>query len=194
LVIVAVVIAGVIVVFLGIGHVRRDARGTGTVESPVVFESELESEMDLLRKIDYAADRQYARASGPGEGVSQKDYSQAERSSGDYVKGKEGLEKISLGEKEDLYVTEEGELWYVSEKVKMQVQVDETTGQMDVINVYDRSQGSKELERISMSDSEDLYITGEGELWYVRGKSKMQAYIDEATGEMVLLNTKDAGK
>ena len=89
------------------------------VESPVMAETELDSDMDLLRKIVYKNKAQYNDLSKPDEGVPQKDYSEAESSKDDYVKGKKDLEKISLGDNEDLYVTKNGELWYVSGEVKM---------------------------------------------------------------------------
>ena len=32
---------------------------------------------------------------------------------------------------------------------------------------YAKSEGSKGLQKISLGDNEDLYMTGEGEFWYV---------------------------
>ena len=50
----------------------------------------------------------------------------------------------------------------------MQVQVD-GTGDMIIVGGgnYADSQGSKDLQRISVGDREDLYLTGEGQVWYV---------------------------
>jgi hypothetical protein len=50
-----------------------------------------------------------------------------------------------------------------------------------------------------MSDYEDLYITGEGDLWYVSRQpdgstAKNQALIDEATGEMIIIEGGDGDK
>jgi hypothetical protein len=115
-------------------------------------------------------------------------------SKGKSSKSSKGLKKISMGDNEDLYITGEGELWYVSKQpngsvTKMQVIIDQTTGEMNVVDIASsRSQG---LEKISMIDNEDLYITGEGDLWYVSRQpdgstTKNQALIDEATGEMII--------
>ncbi|MFH1716904.1 MAG: hypothetical protein ABIF19_06100 [Planctomycetota bacterium] len=51
--------------------------------------------------------------------------------------GSKGLQKISLGDNEDLYITADDQLWSVSKQpdgstVKIQVQVDETTGEMTI--------------------------------------------------------------
>ncbi len=59
---------------------------------------------------------------------------------------------------------------------------------------YAKSEGSKGLEKISLGDFENLYITGEGELWYVieqpDGKTgKMQVQIDEITGEFIAVGS-----
>jgi len=53
--------------------------------------------------------------------------------------------------------------------VKMQVQIDDTTGEMTIISIgdYAKSEGSKGLEKVSLSDYENLYITEEGKYWYV---------------------------
>jgi len=126
---------------------------------------------------------------------------------GDYAKskGSKGLEKISMGDNEDLYISGEGELWYVSEQpdgstTKSQVLIDETTGEMIVIDTSSgKSKGSQDLEKISMGDNEDLYISGEGELWYVSEQpdgsgTKSQVLIDETTGEMIVIDSSDGGK
>ncbi|MHC4558982.1 MAG: hypothetical protein ACYS80_16960 [Planctomycetota bacterium] len=119
---------------------------------------------------------------------------------GDYAKfeGSKGLERISLGDYENLYLTREGQLWYVSEPpdgkaVKMQVVIDDTTGEIILVDAM--SGGSKDLERISLGDYENLYITGEAKLWYVSeppdGETvKMPALIDETTGEIIIVDVK----
>ena len=119
---------------------------------------------------------------------------------GDYAKseGPKDLEKISLGEHENLYITGEGKLWYVSEPpdgkaVKMQVLVDDATGEMTIVSISDsgKSGGSGGLEKISLGDYENLYITGEGELWHVSEPpdgegTKMQVHVDDTTGEIIV--------
>ena len=184
-------LAVVAVASLCVHQVRIDTRQARTVESSIVAETELESDMDLLHKIAY--ELKSRRVDASDEEVSPEDDSEAKPSKEDYAKAKKGLEKISLGDNEDLYVTGEGELWYVSGKVKMQVEIDEATGRMNVINIHDgNSENSEGLERISMSDNEDLYITGEGDLWHVSRQPdgstvKNRAMIDETTGEMILV-------
>jgi len=197
---VALILAIVTIASLGVRQFRINTHRGGKVESHIVAETELESDMDLLRKVVYKLETRYAKVSEQDDGVAAEDISEGEKSKEDYAKDKKDLEKISLGENEDLYVSKEGELWYVSGKVKMQVEIDETTGQMNVINIYDgTSQGSKDLERISMSDNEDLYITGEGDLWHVSRQPdgstvKNRALIDETTGEMILIDPDDVDK
>jgi hypothetical protein len=89
-----------------------------------------------------------------------------------YVKsgGKKGPQEISLGDNANIYITEKGEAWFVSEQpdgktTKMQVQIDGYTG--DFIAVGDGYSSKQGPQRISMSDSEDIYLTDEGEAWYV---------------------------
>jgi hypothetical protein len=90
---------------------------------------------------------------------------------GDYAKseGKKGPQKVSLGDYENLYRTKEGEYWYVSEQpdgstTKMQVQIDEI-GELTVVG--GGSYGKQGPQRISIGDSADIYLTDEGEAWYV---------------------------
>lgn len=111
-------------------------------------------------------------------------------------KGAKDLEKISLGDSENLYRTAEGQLWYVTKQpdgnsVKMQVYIDEATGEIAIVDA--KSKGSKGLEKVALSDSENLYITEEGEQWYVSKQSdgsvsKMQVQIDNTTGEVTVVD------
>ncbi len=113
------------------------------------------------------------------------------------AKGANGLEKISLGENTNLFVTEKGQIWYVDKgadgKVtKMQVMFDEVTGVMTVVENGDNGKydGSRGMQTISMGDQENLYITHEGTAWYViegpdGETTKTQVIIDETTGEMI---------
>jgi len=94
---------------------------------------------------------------------------------GDYAKskGSKGLEKISLSDHEELYLTGEGEYWYVSEQpdgktTKMQVQIDDATGDLIAVagGEYSKAGGSQETQRIPVGEYENIYLTGEGEAWY----------------------------
>jgi hypothetical protein len=89
---------------------------------------------------------------------------------GDYAKDSKGLQKISLNDHEELYLTGEGEFWYVSKQpdgstTKMQVQIDEASGKLTAVGggYY----AKQEPQRIPMSDNEDIYINKEGQAWYV---------------------------
>jgi hypothetical protein len=201
------ILAIVTVVSLGIRQVRFSVHRARTVESPVIAEVEPDPLPAEPETVDTEPKPQYVEAPEPDEEVIPEDYSETKPSKSDYAKakGSKGLEKISLGDNEDLYVTGEGELWYVSKQpdgsvVKMQVHIDQTNGEMNVVDIASgKSQGSQSLEKISMSDYEDLYITGEGDLWYVSRQpdgstTKNQALIDEATGEMVIIDSGDGDK
>ena len=207
LIIGAFILALVTVASLGIRQARFSVHRARTVESPVVVETEPDNNPADSYTVDNEPEPQYADAPEPDEEVLPEDYSETKPSKGDYAKAKgpKGLEKISISDNDNLYITQEGELWYVSKGpdgsiVKMQVHIDETTGEMNVIDIGGgKSQGSQGLERISMSDYEDLYITGEGDLWYVSQQpdgstTKNQALIDETTGEMIVINSGDGGK
>lgn len=192
LAIAAFILALVTAASLAIRQLRFSTYRAQTVESPVIA----------------GADPQYASASEPDEQEPSEDYSEAKPSKGDYAKseGSKGLEKISLGDNENLYITREGELWYVSEEpdgktAKMQVQIDDTTGEMTIVGSgdYAKSEGSQGLQGIPLGDYEDLYITGEGELWYVSEQpngsaAKRQVQIDDSTGEITVIDSGDGGK
>jgi hypothetical protein len=230
LAIAAFILALVTVASLGIRQVRFSANRAKTVESPVIAEADPQytsaSEPDEQEPsedhsqaepdhhpaesdtVDAEPDPQHASASEPDEQEPSEDYSEAKPFKGDYAKseGSKGLEKISLGDNENLYITGEGKLWYVSEQpdgktAKMQVQIDDTTGEMTVVDGggYAKSEGSKGLQRIPLGDYEDLYITGEGELWYVSEQpngsaAKRQVQIDDSTGEITVIDSSDGGK
>jgi len=190
------ILALVTVATLGIRHIRFSAN---TIESPVIVEAEHDRLLAELDAIVTEPDAQYADALDSAEEVLSEDYSEAKPAKGDYAKakGSKGLQKISMGDNENLYITGEGELWYVSEgpdgkTTKMQVQIDETTGEMTVIDWgnYDKSGGSAGMQRISMGDNDNLYITGEGELWYTSEQgsgSKAQVEVDDTTGEITVI-------
>jgi hypothetical protein len=221
LVIAAFILALVTVASLGIRQVRFSVHRARTVESPVIAEAEPDHDPADSHTVDAELDPQYAYASESDKETPSDEHSEAYTDSGkdgkavsmtksfkgDYAKskGSKGLEKISMGDNEDLYITGEGELWYVSKRpdgsiAKMQVHIDETTGEMTVVDISGgKSEGSQGLEKISMSDNEDLYITGEGELWYVSEQpdgsaTKSQVLIDETTGEMIVIDSGNGGK
>ncbi len=202
----AFILSMVTVASLGIRQARFSVHRARTVESPVIAETEPEINPADSYIVDNEPEPQYADAQEPDEEVLPEDYSETKPSKGDYAKakGSKGLEKISMGDNNNLYITGQGELWYVSKGpdgsiTKMQVHIDETTGEMNVIDIGGKSQGSQGLEKISMSNYEDLYITGEGDLWYVSQQpdgstTKNQALIDETTGEMIVIDSDDGGK
>ena len=176
------------------GQFTPSARHSDTEDQPqpkqfLNADAEPDYYQDDSYTVDDGHDSQYANASDWDEQAPSEDNSKAHTDSikydkavskaksfkGGYVKsgGSKGLEKISLGDNEDLYITGEGELWYVSKEAdgsttKMQVQVD-NTGEMTVVDggYYAKSEGSQGPQRISVSDREDIYLTDEGEAWYV---------------------------
>jgi hypothetical protein len=182
----------VTVASLGIRHIRFSDNRAKTVESPVIVETEQDRLLAELDAIVTEADPQYADASELDKVVPLEDYSEAKPVMGDYAtaKGSKGLQKISMGDNENLYITGEGKLWYVSEgpdgkTTKMQVQIDEATGEMTVIDVDGGKSGG--LQPIPMGDGYNMYITEEGQSWYVGGGSKAQVEVDDNTGEITVI-------
>ena len=107
-----------------------------------------------------------------GSGKKDKGFKKVKLFKGDYAKVKDskGLKKISLSDHENLFLTKEGEYWYVSEQpdgstTKMQVQIDDDTGELTAVGGGYYSK--QEPRRIPMSDNEDIYLTDEGQAWYV---------------------------
>ncbi|MBC8470436.1 MAG: hypothetical protein H8D56_13275 [Planctomycetes bacterium] len=193
LVIGALILALVTVVSLGIRHIIHfsDNRA-GTIESPVIVETEHDRLLAELDAIVTEPDAQYADALDSTEEVPLEDYSEAKPSKGDYAKakGSKGLQKISMGDNENLYITGEGKLWYVSEgpdgkTTKMQVQINETTGEMTVVDVGGGKSGAPQP--IPMGDGYNMYITEEGQSWYVGDGSKARVEVDDNTGEITVL-------
>jgi len=148
---------------------------------------------------DIEPDPEYAKVSQSNK----KAASKAKSFKGGYAKseGKKDLEKISLSDNENLYRTEKGELWYVSKEAdgsttKMQVKVDDR-GDMTIVGGgnYAKSGGSQSPQRISVSDREDLYLTNEGETWYVSeqpdGSTAKVQLEEDIDGE---INIVDGGK
>ena len=188
----AFILALVTIASLGIRNIHFSANRAGTVESPVIEETEHDRLMAVLDAVVTEPVTQYANALESDEEVPLKDYSEAKPSKGNYVKskGSKSLEKISMGDNEDLYITQEGELWYVSKEpdgktTKMQVQIDETTGEINVINIGGGKSGGPQP--ISMGDGYNMYVTEEGQSWYVGGGSKARVEVDDNTGEITVL-------
>lgn len=198
LAIAAIVLVLVTVASLGIRRARFSAGRAKHVENPVIAEAvpdPLGAESDT---VDAEPEPEYADVSEPDEEAPLEDYSDAKPTKGDYVKAKgskgKGLQKISMGDGANLYITGKGETWYVGKgpdgkTAKRQVQYDETTGEMTVVDRadYAKSGGSMDLQKISMGENENIYITGEGQAWYVTEGSKARVEIDDATGEMTIL-------
>jgi len=146
--------------------------------------------------VDIEPDPEYAKVSDSDKQASPK----AKSFKGGYARSgdSKGLEKISLGDNENLYRTENGELWYVSKEAdgsttKMQVQVDGRGG-MNIISGdnYAGSGGSKGPQRISVGDREDIYLTGEGQAWYVSqqpdGSTAKVQIGEDIVGEINIVN------
>ncbi len=201
LIIGAFILALVTVASLGIRQVRFRANRAKTIESPVVVETEPDHYPTDSHKVVAEPDPQYADALDSAEEEHSSDNSEAKSFKGDYAKskGSKGLKKISMGDNENLYITQEGELWYVSKgpdgkTTKMQVQIDDATGEMTIVDFdwgdYAKSDGSEGMQRISMGDNDNLYFTQEGELWYTSEQgsgSKAHVEIDDTTGEITVI-------
>lgn len=201
----AFILSMVTVASLGIRQVRFSFYRARTVESPVIAETESDHNLADSYTVDDEPDQQCTFASESDKETPSDENSEAHTdpdkdgkalSMTKSSKGSKGLEKISMGDNEDLYITGEGELWYVSKgpdgkTTKMQVQIDETTGEMTVVDISGgKSGGSGGTQRISMGDNDNLYITQEGELWYTSEQgsgSKAHVEIDDTTGEITVI-------
>ena len=202
----AFILALVTVASLGIRQVRFSVNRAKTVESPVIVETEHDHKPADSHTVDDEPDQQYAFASESDKETLSDENSEAYADSDKddktvsmtkSSKKSKGLEKISMGDNENLYITGKGELWYVGKgsdgkTFKMQMQIDETTGEMTVVDWgdYAKSGGSGGTQRISMGDNDNLYITQEGELWYTSEQgsgSKAHVEIDDTTGEITVI-------
>ena len=90
------ILALVTVASLGIRHIHFSDNRAGTIESPVIVETEHDRLLAELDAIVTEPDTQYADALDAAEEVSSEDYSEAKPSKGDYAKakGSKGLQKI----------------------------------------------------------------------------------------------------
>jgi len=185
------VLALVTVASLGLRHIYFSDDRFVIIENPVIIETEHDRLLAELDAIDTELYPQYADISELDEEVPE-DYSKAKSAKGDYskAKGPKGLQKISLGDNENLYITENGETWYVSEGLdgkttKMRVQIDEATGEITVVDVGGGKSGG--LQPIPMGDGYNMYVTEEGQSWYVGDGSKARVEVDDNTGEITIL-------
>ena len=192
------ILALVTVLSLGIRQVRFSVNRAKTIESPVIAEAEPDHYPTDSHTVDDEPDQQYVFVSESDKETPSDENSEAYTDpdkDGKAVsmtkssKGSKGLEKISMGDNEDLYITGEGELWYVSKQpdgsiTKMQVHIDETTGEMNVINIGGKSGGPQP---IPMGDGYNMYITEEGQTWYEGGGSKSRVEVDDTTGEITII-------
>jgi len=114
------------------------------------------------------------------------------------------IQKIPLGENEELYITADGKLWSVSKQpdgsvVKMQVEIDEATGEIRVLDIANggKADASKEPQRIPMGDDVSIYIGDDGRLWSVTKQpdgstTKVEVAYDETTGDFYVLDVADS--
>ncbi len=194
----AFILGLVTVASLGVRQIRFSLHRARTVESPVV-ETESDNNPADPQTVDDEPKQQYALASEPDEETPSDENFEAHTdtdkeekavSKAKSSKKSKGLEKISIGNNENLYITKEGELWYTGKgpdgkPFKMQVHIDETTGEMNVINIGGSKSGG--LQPIPMGDGYNMYITDEGQTWYVGGGSKARVEVDDLTGEITVL-------
>ncbi len=172
---------------LGIRHIHFSNNQAETIESPVIVETEHDRLLAELDAIVTEPDVQYADALDSAKEVPLEDYSEVKSAK---AKGSKGLQKISLGDNENLYITKNGETWYVSEgsdgkTTKMRVQIDEDTGKMTVTDVSGGKSGGPQP--IPMGDGYNMYVTEEGQSWYVGDGSKARVEVDDNTGEITVL-------
>ena len=196
LIIGAFILALVTVASLGIHHIYFNDDRAGAIESPIIVETEHDHLLAELETVDVESNLQYVGALDSAKEVAYEYYSESKLARGDCAKakGSKDLQKISLGDNENLYITGKGELWYVSEgpdgkTIKMQVQIDEATGEMTVVDIGGGKSGG--LQPISMGDGYNMYITDKGESWYVGDGSKAQVEVDDNTGEITILEQYD---
>jgi hypothetical protein len=193
LIVAVFILALVYVASLGIRQVRFSASRVTSAKTPVIAKTEPNPFPAESDTVDPEPEPQYAEVPEPEEEAPIDDYPKPKSLKGDYAKAKgegaKGLQKISWGENEHLYITAKGETWYVVEgsdgkTTKMRVQIDETTGEISSIESADESGG---LQPIPMGDGYNMYVTDEGQTWYVGGGTKSRVEIDDNTGEVTVL-------
>ncbi|MHC4117707.1 MAG: hypothetical protein ACYSWO_09390 [Planctomycetota bacterium] len=182
------ILALVTVASLGIRQVRFSASRAKSVKSPVVAETQPDPLPDESPAVDPELKPQYAEMTEPQEQAPSEEYAKAKGSKG-------GLEKISWGDNENLYITAQGETWYVGKgpdgkTTKMRVEYDQATGEITAVEGAEKSGGAQ---KISMGENEDVYITQDGQTWYVTEGSKARVEIDETNGEITVIERYGTG-
>jgi hypothetical protein len=228
LAIAAFILISVTILSFGIRYVRFSAYRANTIENPVgtgtgdttpparFLDSENQPKSQQTLEANTEADHYpedshivgaepdpyRANPSDLDEDAPWDSLAEAKSFNGDYAKSEssKGLQRISLSDYENLYITGEGQLWYVSKEAdgsttKMQVKVDDT-GDMIIVDGgnYSRSEDSQGLQRITVGENDDLYLTGENELWYVSEQpdgstAKMQLQTENIGGEMTIVGS-----
>jgi hypothetical protein len=159
LAIAAFILTSVTVLSLGIRQVRRSAHRANTIESPVIADTgESTPSARPSDPEDQPRPEQplHANASDSDKEAPSNDHSEAHTDSGkhgktvsmtksfkgDYAKseGSKGFQEISVGDYENIYITGEGELWYVSEQpdgstAKMQLHTEKINGELTIVGV-----------------------------------------------------------
>jgi hypothetical protein len=186
------ILALVTVASLSIRQVRFSAHRARTIENSVIGQTERGLLPPESPAVDPETEQQYAQVVKPEVQEPMKDYPEPKSLKGDYAKAKGskgGLERISLGENENLYITGKGETWYVAKgpdgkTTKARVEYNQATGEMTVVESPGKSRG---LQPIPMGGNDNIYITEKGQTWYVTEGAKSRVQIDEATGEITVL-------
>jgi hypothetical protein len=164
-------LALVIALSLGIRYVRFSVNLSNTTESPITanLEDQFQPERPTYADtepyhypaepytIDYEPAPQYSEMPDRDEQKPSNDYVEEYTDLGKYDKtisvtwpykddnskseGTKDFQRIPLSYYEDLYINEEGKLWYVNENPngsvdKMQLQIDEMTGVITVGEIY----------------------------------------------------------
>jgi len=192
LIVAVFILALVTVASLGIRQMRFSAHRAKAVESAVVAEVEPDPPAAESPAVDSEPELLYADMQELQEEALKDDSPEPKSIKGGYAKAKGSkgsLEKIALGENENLYITGKGETWYVAEgpdgkTTKTRVEYNQATGEVTIVESPGKSGG---LQKISMGGSDNIYITDEGETWYVTEGAKSRVQIDKATGEITVL-------
>lgn len=204
----AFILALVTVASLGIRHVRFSIHRARVAAGPVISEAGRDHGAAKTRMIAArpklqpgvtAETQKNATSDNYTKTPSEPDKSRnaaamAKSSEGNHAKtkaegSKGGLEKIPLGDNENLYITKEGQLVYVGKGpdgkiTKFRVEIDATTGEVAAVEGAGKAGG---LQKISIGGNDNIYITDEGQTWYVTEGSKSRVEIDDSTGEITVL-------
>ena len=130
LIVAVFILALVTVASLGIRQIRFGADRAKTVESSVVVETEPAPGPAESDTVDAEPELQHADMPEPAEEVPSEEHAKAK------AKDSGGLQKISMGGDDNVYITEEGQTWYVTEGSKARVEIDDSTGEITVLQQY----------------------------------------------------------